>query len=178
MKRRLTLCYGAGSAGGIGRMHKDKDAVAAKARRAIVARRALMGAAILIAAGQTALAAPTTLVCHNDSRPSDPDMTVDLNEAKGAAAINYPAYYMPNGNLSPVFVPASSAGPFAAKFDARTITFDQKTAVGTTRYTHTRIDRLTGVLFQYNSDGAPWDQAKPQYRVMYHFTCHVGKAKF
>ena len=163
---------------GSGQMAKDMGAVAEKARGAIVARRALLGAAILIAASQIALAAPTTLVCHNDSRPGDPDITVDLNDAKGTATINNPAYYMPNGNLSPVFVPASSAGPFAAKFDARTITFDQKIVDGPATYHHHTIDRLTGVLFQYSSVDAPWDRAKPQNRVMYHFTCHVGKAKF
>ncbi len=156
-------------------MHKDRGVVAEKARWAGVARRTLLAAAILVAADRATLAAPATLVCHNNSRASDPDITVDLNDAKGTVTINNPAYYVP-GN---VFVPASSAGPFAAKFDARTITFDQKKDLGgTMRYTHNRMDRLTGVFFQYNSDGAPWDQAKPQYRVMYHFTCHVGKAKF
>ena len=51
------------------------------------ARRVLLGITILLTASTVALAAPTTLICTNNQRPSDPAFTIDLDEAKGTVTI-------------------------------------------------------------------------------------------
>ena len=70
-------------------MDKVTVAIAGKARWAIVAQRALLGAAILVMASQTALAAPTTLVCRRNGSLG-PDVFT-LNEAKRTVTIAFAA---------------------------------------------------------------------------------------
>jgi hypothetical protein len=50
-------------------------------------RRVLLGITMLLTASTAALAAPTTLICTNNQRPSDPAFTIDLDEAKGTVTI-------------------------------------------------------------------------------------------
>ena len=121
--------------------------------------------AMLMATCQPVLAASTTLVCTRPP-PNDRKITIDLNEAKGTATVNYAAWDS---------MPASSLGPIAATFDSKTVTFDTKNG---TRYDHYTIDRVTLDFTNYGSEGAPFDQAAQQDRVIYEYTCSIGKKQF
>lgn len=130
----------------------------------------------LLMSSTTTLADPTTLVCNNDTRPDLGPISVDLNQAQGTVTENAPARSVPNGDLPPIDMPAASNGPFPAKFDAKTISFDRK--VNDQSYWHITIDRVTGVLLWYSSDFAPWDEATPENRAMFQYSCHVGQTQF
>lgn len=137
---------------------------------------AMAGVAVL-ALPQAALAAPVVLVCISDA--ANGQMTVDLDAAASTATITYPAGTVPS--RPPVSFPARSIGPLAARFEPRSVTFDNQStayAGAPTIYEHFTVDRLTGNLLDYYSAYAPWDQAGPRTRAMYHYTCHVGTAQF
>lgn len=143
-------------------------------------RRLLFGMAMLLITSPAAQARPVTLVCNNDTRPDLGQITVDLDEAAATATLNFPARMIPNGRYPPISSPASSVGPLPARFDAKSVTFDQQKAVTDTItvYNHYTVDRVTAVLLSYFSQSAPWDQAAPKDRAMYHYTCHIGTAQF
>ena len=103
-------------------MDKVTVAIAGKARWAIVAQRALLGAAILVMASQTALAAPTTLVCRRNGSLG-PDVFT-LNEAKRTVTIAFAANRNDDGSL----LPAILTGPLSATFtdDSITISHDHR----------------------------------------------------
>lgn len=103
-------------------MEKDIDAIAEKARWAIVAQRALLGVAILTAASQATLAAPTVLVCRrNGSLGLD---VFTLNEVQRTVTIAFAAAQNNDGSVSP----ARSSGPLSATFtdDSITISHDHR----------------------------------------------------
>jgi hypothetical protein len=131
--------------------------------------------AVLLVAGQSVFADPITLLCANITRPDFSTLTVDLDEAQGLATVNWPTSSIPNGAYPPIIVAAYSSGPLKAKFDPKSVTFDENRGEGYIRYT---IDRLTGELLQYQSHGAPWDQVGPNNRVLYRHSCRVGKTQF
>src|SRR5665647_391727 len=103
-------------------MDKDMDAIAGKARWAIVARRALLGAAILVMASQTTLAAPTTLVCRGSGSLGLDVFT--LNEVQRTVTIAFAAVRNNDGSVSP----PRSTGPLSATFtdDSITISHDHR----------------------------------------------------
>jgi hypothetical protein len=70
---------------------------------------------LFLTASTAALADPTTLICSLDGRPDLPPTTIDLNEAASTATVNHPAGTYSTG---------SSSGTLAAKFDPKTVTFD------------------------------------------------------
>jgi hypothetical protein len=121
------------------------------------ARAALVALVVLIATGQPALAAVTTLVCPAYS-PSWPPLEIELNEAKGTATVNWDAWIGPDRTH-----PASSEGTFAASFNSKSVTFDDNT-----QSRHFEINRLTGALVIKEENAGfetKWD-------------CRVGKAQF
>jgi hypothetical protein len=136
---------------------------------------AVLPATALVSA--TAFGAPTSLVCSNESRPGDPAITVDLDEGKNTAKVNYPAQTLPS--TPPTYSPPRSFGPYKAIFSAKQITFSYTTPSGNeTNYNRWEIDRLTGAMLYYFGIGADFEQASPNRRVMYQFNCQVAKAKF
>lgn len=152
-------------------MHKDKGIAAEKARWAIVAPRALLGAAILVMAGQTALAAPTTLVCRR-SGSLGPDVFT-LNETQRRVTIAFAAEQNDNGSVTPPRL----VGPLSATFtdDSITISHDHRYFYGSSSNTGIIdtyvINRLTATVELTNvyNNGvvghAEW-------------TCRVGKKQF
>ena len=126
----------------------------------------LMALAVLIASSPAARADTTTLICnigdHNQTSPT----TIDLDETNGTATINSPAVQLPNIS-PPTVLPAHSAGPYAAKFDEKTIIFETHDEFHKI-YTINRLTGITAVDGSYPSGGA------------FHadWTCQVGKAKF
>jgi len=143
-------------------------------KRNCAGRWLLLGIILAVGASQSAFAAPTSLVCNNESRPGDPLITIDLDDAKGTATLNFPAFNLPPPSRG--HVPARSVGPLAAKFNPKAITFSYTD--DSTGFHDYRIDRLTGVLLSFFGHGAKFEQADPKNRVMYRWTCQVGKAKF
>jgi len=140
-------------------MDKDMDSIAA--RWAIVARRALLGAAVLVMASQTALANPITLICDINQVGALGPATIDMDEAHSSVSINMPAnQHVPGA--------AQTIGPTPAKFTSRTITFSWTRPSEWTMYF--TINRLTGSVTQHVTF------AKGQYNTAW--DCHVGKAKF
>jgi hypothetical protein len=124
-----------------------------------------------------AYAAPTTLVCDNGLRPDQvPHITVDLNAAERTVTVNYPATSIYYGSL-PTETPAHSVGPINAVFDAKTIVFDLRDQEPGF-FKHFTLDRMTGVLLDYNSVGAPFDNASPNDRAVWSYNCQVGTPKF
>ena len=147
------------------------DAIADKARWAIVARRALLGAAILIAASQTALAAPTTLVCRRNGSLG-PDVFT-LIEAQRTVTIAFAAAQNNDGSVSP----ARSPGPLSATFtdDSITISHDHR------YYGYSSTD--TGIIDTYviNRVAATVELTQvANNNVVGHaeWTCRVGKKQF
>ncbi len=114
---------------------------------------------------QPALAAPTTLVCTRPP-PNDRKITIDLDEAKGTAIVNYAAWDA---------MPAFSFGPVAATFGSKTVAFNSKIGA---RYEQSTIDRMTLDFAAYFSENSPFDQAAQRDRVIYEYSCQVGKAQF
>jgi hypothetical protein len=156
---------------GSGQMAKDMDAVAEKARGAVVARRTLLGAAILIAAGQTALAAPTTLVCHRNGSLGPNVFT--LNETRRTVAIAFAAEQNDDGSVTP----PRSAGPLSATFtdNSITISHDHRYFYG--------ISSNTGIIDTYviNRVAATVELTNSfNNQVVGHavWTCQVGKKQF
>ncbi len=154
-------------------MHKDKGVVAEKARWAIIARRALLGAAILITASQSALAAPTTLVCHRNGSLG-PDVFT-LNEAHRTVTIAFAAEQQ-NGNG--IISRPRSAGPLSATFTDNSITishdhkyFGYPLDPGGLLDTYV-INRVAATveLTQVMSNGVVGGHAV--------WTCHLGKKQF
>jgi hypothetical protein len=127
----------------------------------------LLGLSLLATLSTAAFAAPT-LICTGELGT----FNVDLDEAASTATINSPARPDPD-TVPPSVIPASSAGPFKAAFDAKTVSFDYQVS---TLFLHNTIDRLTGVLLEYRGVNAPYDQAA--LRATHSYTCHVGKAQF
>ena len=126
---------------------------------------ALVALVLLAVSSQAARAETTTLFCTRPP-PNDRKITIDLNEAKGTANVNYAAWDT---------MPAFSFGPVVATFEPKTVTFDTKNG---TRYEHYTIDRMTLDFTAYFSENARFDQAAQQDKVIYEYTCEVGKAKF
>lgn len=149
----------------------DKATNTGKARWVIVAGRTLLGAVILMAASQAALAAPVTLIC---TPLFNQVTTIDLNEAAHTVTLNNLASYV-SVTTPPTVIPASSTGPIAAKFDSKMITFAQHFAKFD-EYENWTLDRRTGVLLEYRGINAPYDRATK--RNVFKRTCHVEKAKF
>lgn len=152
-------------------MHKDRDAVAEDVRWAGVARRALLGAAILIAASETVLAAPTTLVCHRNGSLGPNVFT--LNEAQRTVTIAFAAEQNDNGSVTPPRL----VGPLSAKFtdDSITISHDHRYFYG--------ISSNTGIIDTYviNRVAATVELTNfANNQVVGHsvMTCHVGKKQF
>jgi hypothetical protein len=149
----------------------DKDVAVAKRRRwPRSVRRALLGVSILVAASQATLAVQTTLVCSGPWGL----FTIDLNEAAGAVTLNYPAKPVPE-TVPPSVIPASTVGPFAAKFNGKSIPFVSPFGDPTVHENWT-LDRLTGVLLEYRGVNAPYDRAT--LRNVFSHTCHVGRKQF
>jgi len=115
-----------------------------------VARRTLLGMAILVTANQAALADTTTLLCLNPSFPTDPPFTVDLDQTQRTVTWSF------SGKQ---YVPAYS-NKFPATFDAKEIKF----VMGETSMT---INRLTGIATGVGQEG-----------TILTFPCHVGKTQF
>jgi hypothetical protein len=127
-----------------------------------------------------AMADPTTLVCENGLRPDQvPHLTIALDESKGTVTINYPVTSVVYpGSAGPFITPAQSAGPLPAKFDSTSIVFDRHDRESGGFYEHFTIDRVTAVLIDYQSMKAPFDQASSDQKVIWRYTCRVGKAQF
>lgn len=122
-------------------------------------------------------AAPTSLLCHNETRPRDPAITLDLDDKKGTVKINYPAQTLPA--TPPVYQPARSDGPYKAVFAPKQITVRYTQNIsGSTHHHRWEIDRLSGVTLNYYSIGAEFEHTSPNNRVMYRFNCQVAKARF
>lgn len=116
-------------------------------------------------------------MCNNGLRPDQsPHITVDIDEGKGAVTVNYPATSIYYGSL-PTDTPAHSIGPVAAMFDSKTIVFDLRDQEPGF-YEHFTLDRITGVLLDYNSVHAPFDRASPTDRAVWSYQCEVGTPKF
>jgi hypothetical protein len=130
------------------------------------ARATLAALAMLAAMSQPSRAALTTLVCTNSS--AYPTFTVDLDEAKGTATINYPARSFTTPHVD---VPAHSDGPFAAKFEAKTVTFDKKVGGDPPGNDHFTIDRLTGEFQEQVCD----PRGCSGFAVSH---CHKGEKQF
>ena len=157
--------------------HLSHGAGMSLTKRICAGRRVLLGIALVAAASQPLLAAPTSLVCDSQSRPGDPAITIDLDEAKGTATLHFPARTLPS--RPPGHVPAKSFGPFAAKFTPKEITFSHTYPQGNeTAFQDYRIDRLTGDMTDFFAHGAKFERADPKMRLMSRWTCQVGKAKF
>jgi hypothetical protein len=149
----------------------DKDIASTKKRRWNRSmRRALLGVSILVAASQATLAAQTTLVCNGPWGL----FTVDLNEAARTVTLHYPAKPVPE-TIPPSVIPASTVGPFGAKFNSKSITFISPFGDPTVHENWT-LDRMTGVLLEYRGVNAPYDRAS--LRNVFSHTCHVGKKQF
>src|SRR6185437_10073088 len=97
-------------------MNNDMDTVAIKARWAIVAQRALLGAAFLMMAGQTASADTTMLSCDTGLPLDMGPTTVDLNPAQRTVTLHHPA-------LKADGHPARTVGPLSATFGSNEIDF-------------------------------------------------------
>jgi hypothetical protein len=83
-----------------------------------LARRILFGAAILVAAGQSALAAPTTLVCSSSNNGSLGPDVFELNEAQRSVTITFSSFRANNGDVKP----GRSSGVLPATFTPNAIT--------------------------------------------------------
>jgi len=147
------------------------DAIAGKARWAIVARRALLGAAILVMASQTTLAAPTTLVCRGSGSLGLDVFT--LNEVQRTVTIAFAAVRNNDGSVSP----PRSTGPLSATFtdDSITISHDHR------YYGYSSTN--TGIIDTYviNRVAATVELTQvANNNVVGHaeWTCHVGKKQF
>lgn len=148
------------------------DAIAGNARWAIVARRALLGAAILVMASQTTLAAPTTLVCRGSGSLGLDVFT--LNEVQRTVTIAFAAVRNNDGSVSPPRL----TGPLSATFtdDSITISHDHRyygysssTNMGIIdTYVINRVAATVELTQVYNN------------HVVGHgeWTCHVGKKQF
>lgn len=121
-----------------------------------VARKILLAAICLLATGAAAIADPTTLVCSNDERPSDPPFKITLDQAHSTVTIVTTAQQ---------YAPASTS-TYPAIFDSQEIHFVWGT-VG--NQWNESIDRLTGVVTIV---------AQSDSSVVLHNHCHVGQAQF
>ena len=129
--------------------------------------------AMVVFSSKIASADTKTLVCKWNGGDT-PLVTIDLNEAQGTATYNTPAWIN-----SGIPIPATSTGQLPAKFDPKTVTFDQQIQSGNaTVYMHYTLDRVTGLFSIYESQEAPFDQALQQNRSMSQYTCHVATAQF
>ena len=152
-------------------MDKDMGAIAEKARWTIVAQRTLLGAAILVMASQTAVAAPTTLVCRGSGSLGLDVFT--LNEVQRTVTIAFAVAQNNDGSVSP----ARLTGPLSATFtdDSITISHDHRyygyssTSTGIIdTYVINRLAATVELTNVYNNGvvgHAEW-------------TCHVGKKQF
>jgi hypothetical protein len=145
-------------------MDKDMDAIAGKARWAIVARRALLGAIILVMASQTAFAAPTTLVCRRSNNGSLGLDVFTLNEVQRTATIAFAAIRNDDGSVGP----PRSSGPLSATFTPDTITISEDHVDFVSTYVINRVAATVGLTQVANN------------QVVGHaeWTCHVGKKQF
>ena len=117
-------------------MDKDMNLVAEKARCTITARRAILGAAILVMASQTALADTTTLICDTGLPLDMGPTTIELNAAQSKVTLHLPA-------LKNSSIPARTSGPLLARFGRDEINFSRTD--GGVRHTYV-LNRLTGVV--------------------------------
>ena len=138
------------------------DANTEKARWAIAARRALLGAAILIMASQTAFADTTTLICDTGLPLDMGPTTIDLNAAQSTVTLHFPA-------LKNSSIPARTSGPLRATFSRDEIDFSR--TEGNVRHSYI-INRLTAIVQDtaVNLGGGPGFSES--------WTCHVGKKQF
>jgi hypothetical protein len=127
-----------------------------------VARRALLGMAILATASQTALADPTTLICHMDGTGiiENEPTTIELNAAQSSVVVHFAANHY---NVGPGEEHAAwSLGPLPATFGADTISFsDPRPRSILSNFT---INRLTGAFVETNAN--------------WRWTCQPGKKQF
>jgi hypothetical protein len=131
----------------------------------------------VIALCQPALAIEKTLICDNGLRPDQvPHITMDLDEANSTVTVNYPATSIYYDSLLKD-TPARSVGPVAAAFDPKSIVFDLRDQEPGF-YKHFTLDRLTGVLLDYNSVDAPYDKAPATDKGVWSYNCQLGTAKF
>lgn len=144
-------------------------------RPAKVASSLLPGIAIALFSPVAAFAASVTLVCNSLPRPEDPPITIDLDEGKRTATLNYPAQTIPSS--PPQHRPARSVGPLAANFNPKEIGFSWASSDNTVFDVY-KIDRITGTMTQYFSHGAKFEQAEPRLRTIIRWACQVGKARF
>ncbi len=148
------------------------------ARLALLA--AIVAFATLAASAQVTKASTVTLVCNNKIKRADllPHITIDLSEGEGRVSVHYPATSIAYPGGAVVNTPAKSLGPFPATFDSKTIAFDVRDGYNEGFYQRYTLDRMSGNLLDYTSVKAPFDEAPPDDRVVWHYTCKVGKAKF
>jgi len=121
----------------------------------------------------TALAKPTTLICDTGQSTDLAPATVELNEAQGAATVNFPPIRNPLTNQT---IPEASFGPFPAAFDPHTIVFSGNTGgknhFSNNLFTNFVINRLTGSLVgSYRDDILGMSGA-------FHWQCRIAQAQF
>jgi hypothetical protein len=119
-------------------------------------RRWPLGVALLLAMNTAAFAGPTTLVCTNEERPSDPPSKIELNEANAVITMVTTAQQ---------YAPASST-TYPAVFTPQEIKFVWG---GTGNQWDETIDRLTGIITIV---------AESDHSVVLHNHCDVGAAQF
>jgi hypothetical protein len=130
-----------------------------------IAARMLLGLAILVMAGQAAMAQTVTLACSSRNNGSlGPDLFV-LNEAQNSVTIAFAAVQHNDGSVGP----ARSSGPLPATFAPAAITISTNDYGAVNTYV---INRLTSTiqLTQYAGDHHVAGHAE--------WTCQVGKAQF
>jgi hypothetical protein len=136
-----------------------------------IALRALLGMAVLVAACQTALADPTSLICDTTEPQYAGPATVDLNEAKSTVTIHFPGSKPAPPLPGP---PAYTVGPSPATFSPTTITFTQPSSGGGTTVSTTYVtNRLTATV---EETGVTNDPYRPTFNNTW--SCHVGTAQF
>jgi len=145
-------------------MDKGLNAVATKERWLGFARQIALGVAILIPAGQTALAGPTTLVCNSSNNGSLGPDVFDLNESQRSVTITFSSVRANSGDISP----GKSSGALPATFTPNTITISHSAYGTVNTYVINRLTAtvvLTQVANNHVAGYANW-------------TCKVGKAQF
>ena len=128
-----------------------------------IARVVLVALTLLAGSSQVARADTTTLVCTG-WRAATPT-TMDLDEAKSLVTIHEGDTQIPGGST----VPGRTLGPFAAKFDEKTITFDTQDDGRNSTYAISRVTGTGSVNGTY-ADGSTMGQ--------FDFSCHPGKNQF
>jgi hypothetical protein len=127
--------------------------------------------AVSIAAPLSARADTTTLVCSGGPTT----ITVVLDTARGVVTVTFPAAI--DTNSSPPLTMPGSSSTNSAVFDANTISWNDSSAVPP-MYMKWTLDRLSGKLQMFASQGAPFEQAAMSQRYIYERMCRVGTPQF